>query len=57
MGTCGKNRREEKLLSVATVKQKFHVNVSDDIAEAILIGNYAAKAHKPTLKSAFGTIK
>lgn len=55
MGTCGKTRQEEKLLSIATVKQKFHVNVGDDIAEAILIGNYAAKVHKPEVKMAFGS--
>ncbi len=55
MGTCGKTRQEEKMLSIATVKQKFHVNVSDDVAEAILIGNYAAKVHKPEVKLAFGS--
>ena len=56
-GTCGKTRTEEKLLSVATVKQKYQVNVSDDVAEAILIGSYGAKVHKRDLGIAFGSKK
>lgn len=54
-GTCGKTRREEKLLSVAIVKDKYGVNVTDDIAEAILIGQYGSKTHKREYKLAFGT--
>lgn len=53
-GTCGKNRREEKMLSVAVVKEKYNVRVSDDVAEAILIGRYGAMMHKPTMKLGFG---
>lgn len=53
-GTCGKTRQEEKMLSVATVRQKYQVNVSDDVAEAILIGSYGAKVHKRQLELAFG---
>ncbi len=54
VGTCGKTRQEEKLLSVATVRQKYQINVSDDVAEAILIGSYGAKVHKRQLELAFG---
>ena len=50
-GTCGKTRKEEKILSVAKVKEKFGISVSDDVAEAILIGSYAVKTHK---QMAFG---
>ena len=53
-GTCGKNRKEEKILSVAKVKEKFGINVSDDIAEAILIGNYAVRTHQKEYPQAFG---
>lgn len=53
-GTCGKTRQEEKKLSVATVKQKYNVNVSDDVAEAILIGNYGAKVYRMDVGMAFG---
>jgi len=42
------------MLSVATVRQKYQVNVSDDVAEAILIGSYGAKVHKRQLELAFG---
>ena len=56
-GTCGKTRQEEKMLSVATVKQKYQVNVSDDVAEAILIGSYGAKVHKASEVLAFGSKK
>lgn len=54
-GTCGKNRKEEKLLSVATVKQKFNINVNDDVAEAILIGQYGSRVHKKEYELAFGS--
>lgn len=53
-GTAGKSRREEKMLSVALVKEKYGVKVSDDVAEAILIGRYGAMNHKPEIKMAFG---
>ena len=53
-GTNSKNRREEKLLSVAKVKEKFSVNVSDDVAEAILIGMYGTRVHAPKISMAFG---
>lgn len=55
VGTCGKTRREEKMLSVAVVKEKYHVQVSDDIAEAILIGQYGSRIHRPKYNLAFGT--
>lgn len=48
-GTAGKVRREEKLLSIGKVKEKYGVTVSDDIAEAILIGGYAVKTYRKTL--------
>lgn len=51
-GTCGKNRKEEKILSVAKVKEKYGINVSDDIAEAILIGWYGIRLH-PAITKAF----
>lgn len=54
-GTAGKNRREEKLLSVAKVKEGYNITVGDDVAEAILIGRYAVKMHSPNYKIAFGT--
>ena len=44
-GTCGKDRKEEKILSIAKVKEKYNIKVSDDVAEAILIGNYAVLTH------------
>lgn len=53
-GTAGKSRREEKMLSVAVVKEKYGVKVTDDVAEAILIGRYGAMNHKPEVKMAFG---
>lgn len=53
-GTAGKSRREEKMLSVAVVREKYGVKVSDDVAEAILIGRYGAMNHKPKIKMAFG---
>ena len=53
-GTNGKNRREEKMLSVAKVKEKFSINVSDDVAEAILIGVYGTRTHAPKITTAFG---
>lgn len=40
IGTCGKDRKTEKTLSIAKVKEKYNVSVSDDVAEAILIGLY-----------------
>ena len=45
IGTCGKTRREEKMLSIAVVKEKFNINVTDDVAEAILIGKYGSQVH------------
>lgn len=53
-GTAGKDRRQEKLLSVAVVKEKYDIKVSDDIAEAILIGHYGARMHKKDPGMAFG---
>lgn len=53
-GTNGANRREEKMLSVAMVKEKYGIKVSDDVAEAILIGRYGSMMHKPEIKMAFG---
>ena len=53
-GTCGKNRKEEKILSVSVVKNKYNINVSDDVAEAILIGQYGSRVHKKEYKMAFG---
>lgn len=53
-GTNGKNRKEEKLLSIAKVKEKFNITVQDDIAEAILIGSYGAKTHPIKITMAFG---
>lgn len=54
-GTCGKNRKEEKMLSVAVVKEKYNINVSDDVAEAILIGQYGSRVHKQDYELAFGS--
>lgn len=54
-GTCGKNRREEKLLSIAIVKEKYNITVNDDVAEAILIGQYGSRVHKKEYKLAFGS--
>lgn len=55
-GTCGASRREEKLLSIAKVKEKFGITVTDDVAESILIGNYAVKTHyKTAIAWGFGT--
>lgn len=53
-GTNGKNRREEKMLSIAVVRDKYGITVSDDVAEAILIGRYGAMMHKKQVKTAFG---
>lgn len=53
-GTCGKTRKEEKLLSVAVVKEKYNITVSDDVAEAILIGRYGTLKHKKEIGFAFG---
>lgn len=46
-GTNGANRKEEKMLSVAKVKEKYNITVNDDTAEAILIGQYGVKTHRP----------
>ena len=54
-GTCGKTRKEEKLLSMAVVKEKYGVTVTDDIAEAILIGQYGSRVHKKEYGLAFGS--
>lgn len=56
-GTCGKTRAEEKKLSIAVVKEKYNLKVSDDVAEAILIGRYGAMVHKPEVQLAFGNMK
>lgn len=58
-GTCGKDRRQEKMLSVAVVREKYNITVSDDVAESILIGRYACLTHKQGIPLAFGkqTIK
>ena len=57
-GTCGKSRKEEKLLSIALVKEKYDITVTDDVAEAILIGNYAVKTQNKTkITTAFGKKK
>lgn len=53
-GTAGKDRKQEKALSVAVVKQKYGVQVTDDIAEAILIGYYGTKIQRE--KPAFGEV-
>ena len=53
-GTAGKDRKQEKQLSVAVVKQKYGITVSDDIAEAILIGYYGTKLQRE--KPAFGEV-
>ena len=42
------------MLSVAVVKEKYNINVSDDIAEAILIGQYGSRMHKKEIPLAFG---
>lgn len=52
--TNGKNRREEKMLSIAAVRDKYNIIVSDDVAEAILIGRYGAMMHKKNVSMAFG---
>lgn len=55
-GTCGASRREEKILSIAKVKERFNISVTDDIAEAILIGSYGVKMHyKTAVEWGFGT--
>ena len=56
-GTNGKNRQEEKILSVAAVHQKYGIKVSDDVAEAILIGRYGAMHHGRDSVIAFGKKK
>lgn len=56
-GTCGKTRQEEKILSIAIVKEKYNVSVVDDVAEAILIGRYGAAIHRPETQMAFGKRK
>lgn len=53
-GTAGKNRKEEKLLSVEKVKEKYNINVNDDVAESILIGHYAIKKINNFPGMAFG---
>lgn len=53
-GTCGKTREEEKILSIAVVKNKYNIKVTDDVAEAILIGRYGCAMHYDVGKIAFG---
>lgn len=45
------------MLSIAAVQQKYGVKVSDDVAEAILIGRYGSMAHQAEVKMAFGKKK
>ena len=55
-GTAGKTRHEEKLLSVAVVKEKYNISVSDDVAEAILIGKYGSLKYQDEMfPMAFGS--
>ena len=42
------------MLSKAKVKEKYNIDVSDDVAEAILIGSYAVKVHLHPITTAFG---
>ena len=42
------------MLSVAKVKEKFGVVVSDDVAEAILIGVYGTRTRYQEITTAFG---
>lgn len=56
-GTCGKTRQEEKMLSIAVVKEKYNVSVTDDVAEAILIGRYGAAHHYAEAPMLFGKKK
>ena len=56
-GTCGKTRQEEKKLSIAVVKEKYNVSVTDDVAEAILIGRYGAANHYAEAPLLFGKKK
>jgi hypothetical protein len=42
------------MLSVAVVKEKYNIKVTDDVAEAILIGRYGSMMHKREVKMAFG---
>ena len=54
-GTCGITIREEKLLSIAKVIEGYNISVTDDVAEAILIGRYAVKTnYKSKHNLAFG---
>ena len=52
--TAGKDRRTEKMLSVAKVKELYNIDVGDDVAEAILIGRYAVRRIGATTSLAFG---
>ena len=56
-GICGKTRQEEKKLSIAVVKEKYNVSVTDDVAEAILIGRYGATNHYAEAPLLFGKKK
>ena len=40
IGIKGKNRQEDKNLAIEYVYQKHHIEVNDDVAEAICIGEY-----------------
>ena len=47
--------KEIKLFEMySKVKEKFSINVSDDVAEAILIGMYGTRVHAPKITTAFG---
>lgn len=43
MGIKGKNRPDDKDLAVQYVKNKYDIDVNDDVAEAICIGEYACE--------------
>jgi len=43
LGIKGKNRNEQKNNSRGYVQEKFNVNVEEDVAEAICIGEYGRK--------------
>ena len=42
------------MLLVAKVKELYNIDVSDDVAEAILIGRYAVRMIGATTSLAFG---
>lgn len=44
IGIKGKNRQEDKDLAVKYVSEKYGLEVNDDVAEGICIGEYGSKA-------------